>query len=107
MILTFKVKHGRDFTVELGKAHQIAEFALMIGAISTKRVKQFGLKSAIANQILREYSRNKKLRTVHNANLIVPNQSIKVDVDELKVACLNLSLPITFRRDFTKVNQID
>jgi putative transposase len=107
MILTFKVKHGRDFTCELGKAHRIAEFALKTRTRSSKDVKQFGLKSAIANQILRKYSRNKKLKRVGSVKLTVPNQSIQVVGDRLNVPCLKLGLPVTFRKDFNKVNQIE
>ncbi len=108
MILTFKVKHGRDLSVELGKAKQVAEFALRTKARSSKDVKQFGLKSAIANQVLRKYSRNSKLRRVGSVKLTVPNQSIAADSkDELRIPCLKLSIPITFRRDFSKVNQIE
>ena len=107
MILTFKVRHGRDFSTELQKARQIADFALETRTLSSARVRQFGLKSAISNQILREYSRNRKLKGVGNVNLIVPGQSIRKEGDELKIACLKLSLPITFRKDFTKVNQIE
>lgn len=107
MILTFKVRHGRNFSSELMKARQIAEFALKTRVLSSKYVKQFGLKAAIANQILREYSRNKKLKRIGNVNLIIPNQSIKVEEGRLKIACLKLSLSITFRRDFTKINQVE
>ena len=77
MILTFKVKHERDFFIELRRAKQIAEFALKTKTQSSKDVKQFGLKSAISNQILREYSRNRRLKRVEKVNLIVPNASIK------------------------------
>lgn len=44
MILTFKVKHDRDFSKELMKAKQIADFALKTRTQSSKDVKQFGLR---------------------------------------------------------------
>jgi putative transposase len=107
MILTFKVKHKRDFFIELRKARQIAEFALKTKTQSSKDVKQFGLKSVISNQILREFSRNKRLKRVGSVNLIVPNASIKRESDRLYIPCLKLVLPIIFRNDFSKVNQIE
>lgn len=107
MILTFKVKHERDFSIELRKARQIAEFALKTKTQSSRDVKQFGLKSIISNQILREYSRNKRLKRIGNVNLIVPSVGIKRVKDELCIISMKFSLPITFRKDFTKVNQIE
>ena len=109
MILTFKIKHDRDFSGELIKAKQIANFALRTRTQSSKDVKQFGLKSAIANQILREYSRNKKLKEVKNANLIIPNQSIKVNQKKrsIEIPCLKFKFGYQFRNDFTKINQIE
>ncbi len=109
MILTFKVKHDRDFSKELMKAKQIANFALETRTQSSKDVKQFGLKSAIANQILREYSRNKKLKEVKNVNLIVPNLSIKVNQKKrtIEIPCLKFAFGYQFRNDFTKINQIE
>ena len=109
MILTFKVKHDRDFSKELAKAKQIADFALQTRTQSSKDVKQFGLKSAVANQILREYSRNKKLKEVKNVNLIVPNQSIKVNQKKkvIEIPCLKFAFSYRFRNDFTRINQIE
>lgn len=107
MILTFKIRHDMDFSTELQKAHQIAEFAMRTKARSSKNVKQFGLKSAIANQILRKYSRNKRLKRVKSVKLTIPSQSIKVEGNVLKIACLKLELPISFRRDFSKINQVE
>jgi putative transposase len=107
LILTFKVRHGKDLAIELQKARQIAEFALKTKARSSKTVKQFGLKSAIANQVLRKYSCNKKLKRVGSVKLTVPSQSIRAEEAQLQIPCLKLSLPLPFRRDYSKVNQIE
>ncbi|CAC11617.1 transposase related protein [Thermoplasma acidophilum] len=109
MILTFKIKHGRDFSAELKKAKQIAEFAVKTHTLSSKDVKQFGLKSIIANQILRKYSRNKQIKKVKSVKLTVPNQGIKVDKEkrEIYIPSLKLTLTYMFRNDFEKINQIE
>lgn len=107
MILTFKVKHGRDFSIELKKARQIAEFALKTRTQSTKDVKQFGLKAVISNQILRKYSRNKRIKRVGSVKLTVPSYGQHVDENEIYVPSLKLHLPTTFKKGFTKLNQIE
>jgi putative transposase len=103
------IKHRRDFSNELRKAKQIAEFALKTRTLSSKDVKHFGLKSVIANQILRKYSRNKKIKNVKNVQLTIPNQDICLDREkrEIYIPSLKLTLPYTFRNDFEKVNQIE
>ena len=78
MILTFNIKNNRNFSNELKKAKRIAEFAISTHTLSSKDVKQFGLKSVISNQILRKYSRNRKIRNVGSVNLVIPNQGIHV-----------------------------
>jgi len=107
--LTFNIRHNRDFSSELKKAKQIAEFAVRTYTLSSKDVKQFGLKSVIANQILRKYSRNKKIKSVKSVKLTVPNQGIRVDREkqEIYIPSLKLTLPYSFRNDFEKVNQIE
>ena len=108
MILTYKIKHGRDFSVELAKARQVAEFALKNpNQFSSSAVKHIGLKAAIACQILRKYGRDKKIKKISNVNLIVPGQAIKPDTKNkvLWVACLKLTLTYHFT-EFVKINQI-
>ena len=109
MILTYKIKHGRDFIEELKKARQVAEFALEHKALSTKDVKHIGLKSIISNQILRKYSRNKKLKRVQHVNLTIPNQGIRVDKEQrlIKIPSLKLAVHYQFPNHFTKINQIE
>jgi len=109
LILTYIIKHGKDFSSELEKAKQIAEFAVKTHVSSSKDVKQFGLNSKIANQILRKYSRNKKIKSIKHVNLTIPNQGIKADKEkrEIYIPSLKLTLNYNFRNDFEKVNQIE
>lgn len=109
MILTYKIKHNRDFSCELIKARKIAEFAIRTRSRSSADVKHIGLKSAIANQILRKYSHDKKAKRVNKVLLTVPNQSIKVDqtARQINILCLKLELLYEFRNDFEKINQIE
>jgi putative transposase len=108
MILTYKIKHGRDFTVELAKARQVAEYALKNGPSSSALVKHLGLKAVVANQILRKYGRDKKIKKVSKVKLIVPGQEIKVKQQDrtLYISCLKLTLIYHFT-EFVKVNQVE
>ena len=107
MILTYKIKHETDFSKELALAKKVAEYGLSTKSITSKDVKHLGLKSAISNQILKKYSRNKKLQRISSVNLTIPNQSIKIVNDKIYVPCLKLSLDIYFDKNFTKINQIE
>ena len=109
MILTFKIKHNRDFSSELVKARKVAEYVLSHKTRSSKDVKQFGLKSAIANQILRKYGNNKTIKSVNRIKLTIPSQSIKSDKDErtIEIPCLKFKIPYSFRNDYDKINQIE
>lgn len=109
MILTYKIKHGKDFSEELVKARKIAEFAVKHKSLSSKDVKHIGLKSVISNQILRKYGRNKKIKQVKSVNLIIPNQGIKVDRENrtIQITSLKLSFGYQFPDNFDKVNQIE
>ncbi|MCJ7759984.1 transposase [Candidatus Bathyarchaeota archaeon] len=108
MILTYNVKHGSDFSEELQKAKRVASYAVEYRSFTSRDVKHIGLKSMIANQILRKYGRNRTVKKVKNVNLTIPSQGIKVDHDKRVIAipCLKLSIPYRFQ-DFEKVNQIE
>jgi putative transposase len=108
MILTYKVRHGHDYSDELRKAKQIADHVVRHRTFTSKDVKHIGLKSMIANQILRKYGRSKTIKKARHVNLIVPGQGIKADHVQktIKVPCLKLSLSYCFP-DFEKVNQIE
>ena len=109
MILTYKIKHEHDFAVELGKAREVAEFAIDNRTLSSKDVKHIGLKSVIANQILRKYSRNKTVKRINSVNLTIHKQGIKVDREnqEIRIPSLELAFHYRFPDTFTKVNQIE
>jgi len=109
MIITYKIKHNKNFSAELKKAKQIAEFAIKTRSMSSKDVACFGLKSIISNQILRKYSRNKKIKNVSHVNLTITNQGIHVDKEKrhIEIPSLKLILPYHFPNNFIKINQIE
>jgi len=106
-ILTYKIKHKQDFSIELSKAKQIAEYAVKTKCLSSKDVKCFGLKSIISNQILRKYSKNKTCKKVSKVNLIIPGQGIKYINDNIYISCLKLNIVFKKPKDFIKINQIE
>jgi putative transposase len=110
MIITYKVRHDRDFTEELAKARKVAEFAIANrDKLSTKYVKHIGLKAAIACQVLRKYGLNKKAKSVKNVKLIISGYFVKVDKEkkEIYIPCLKLTLHYWFPNNFNKVNQVE
>ena len=109
MILTYKIKHNENFDSELKKAKQVAIFGIKNKVLSSKFVKHIGLKSVISNQILRKYVKNKKIKRVHNVNLIIPNQGIKINKEEkqITIPCLKFSFGYQHLNDFKKINQIE
>lgn len=107
MILTYKIKHKRDFNKELILAKKIAEFGIKYRTISSKDVKHFGLKSMIANQILKKYSLNKNAKKINSVKLTIPNQGIKIESNRIYIPCLKLWLDIHFNKNFEKINQIE
>lgn len=111
MILTYKVKHNYDFSKELKKARMIAEIAVENHPqlLTTKHVKHIGLKSVIANQVLRKYGRNKTIKSVRRVKLTLPNQGIRLNQVERKIRISSLKVEFDYRfpNYFEKVNQIE
>lgn len=105
MILTYKIKHNKNFSNELFKAKQVAEFAIKTRTLSSKDVAHFGLKSAISNQILRKYGKNKKIKQVKNIKLTIPSQAIKLVDGGILILCLKLQIP--FNKTTNKIHQIE
>ena len=112
MILTFKQKHNIDYTNLLLKAKDVADYAAYHKKekLTSKHVSQFGVPSAISNQIIRKYGKNKKIRKVSSIKLIVPNQAIQLDTEkqEIYISCLKLTIRHDIRKiKVTKINQIE
>jgi putative transposase len=108
MILTYRLEHHMDFNQELSKARKIAEYAIKYRTFSSKDVKHIGLKSMIANQILRKFGNQRKARRVKSVKLIIPNQGIKLSKGSttIEIPCLKCSFQYRFS-SFEKVNQIE
>jgi putative transposase len=104
MIKTFKIKHNRDFTNELKKAKQVAEFSIGKCNLTTKDVKHFGLKAVISNQIIRKY---KKAVSVKRVKMPVPNQSLILKGKWLWCSPLSIGINLFYLPSFEKVNQIE
>ncbi len=107
MILTYKIRHERDFSRELSLARKVAEFALTTKSWSSAQVKHIGLKSMIACQILKKYSHSKTIKSVKSVKLTIPSQGIKVISNEIHIPCVKLTLPIYFDKNFEKINQVE
>jgi len=108
MILTYKIEHNRDYSRELVLAKKIADFAIRTRTNTSKDVKHFGLKSVIANQILRKYTR-RIIKKVTNVKLTIPGQGIKFDPTSrtAEIPCLKLTLNCKYIPTFQKIRQVE
>lgn len=110
MILTYRLRHNRDFSEELDKAWQVAEFAVKNPKCrSSKWVSIIGLSSTISNQILKKYGNQKNIKKVHSVNLIIPGQVIKFfeETNSIWIPCLKLNIENMIPYNFTKINQAE
>lgn len=107
-MLTYNLKHGTDFSGELRKARLVADFAIKTKSSSSKDVKQFGLKSAISNQILRKY-RKSRIKRAASVKLTIPGQSVKLDMDAkaITIPCLGLELDAGYLPEFERIRQVE
>jgi putative transposase len=109
-ILTYKLKHGRDFSEELSKAVKVAQYSIKHkNCRTTKSVKHIGLKACIANQILRKYGNNRKAKDAKSVKLTINGYFIKVDREKktITIPSIKLELPYQFPNNFTKINQVE
>ena len=109
-ILTYKLKHGRDFSDELHKALLVAKYSLEHkNCRTTKEVKYIGLKACIANQILRKYGSNYKAKEVKSVKLTINGYFVKADKEKrlIEIPSLKLKLSYQFPNNFSKINQVE
>ena len=109
-ILVVKIKHNTDLTEELKKAVIVANYAIKHRyELSSANVASIGLPSAISNQVLRKYGKNKKCKSINSKNikLVVPSQSVKVDGNKIRIVPLKLTLTNKSQHQILKVYQIE
>lgn len=108
--LVVKIKHNADLTEQLKKSIETANFAIKNrDKLSSANVSNIGLPSAISNQILRKYGKNKKCKCINpeNIKLVVPGQSVKVDGNKIRIVPLKLILINESKYQINKVNLIE
>jgi len=109
-ILVVKIKHHANLTEELKKAILIANYAIKNrDKLSSANVSHIGLPSAISNQVLRKYGKNKKCKSINEKKikLVAPSQSVKIDGNQIKIVPLKLTLTNESKHQITKVYQIE
>jgi putative transposase len=92
---TILVKHSIDYSVELDKARQVAEWAVQNKhQISSKHVKHIGLPAVIANQVLKKYGSG-NAEKVSSVKLTIPRNGngIRIMADHrIYVPCIKANI---------------
>lgn len=113
MILTYKVRHNRDFSLELAKARAIVAYALQNREhFDVKDLSQFGLKPNMAAAIFKKYANDKKTKSVDmsRVKIVVNGSRVRTDFDEdiIRIPVLGLKFPIDDRYPyFDKVSVVE
>ena len=108
--LVVKIKHNTNLIDQLKKAVLVANYAIHNRMkLSSANVAEIGLPSAISNQILRKYGKQKKCKRINDKKikLVAPSQSIKVSGDRIRIVPLKITLTNQSKYTITKVNQIE
>lgn len=109
-IVTYQFPHNEDMVSIFEAARHVAEYAVKNkkrkGKLSSAEVSQYGLPSAISNQIMRKYS-GSTIKKVKNVVIVVPGQSVSYSNDQLRIPCLKISRKFCTGRQILKVNQIE
>lgn len=109
-LLTIKIKHNLKIKEHLKKGIEIANFAIKNrDKLSSKYVKNIGLHSSIASQILRKHGRNKKCKKINpkNIKLIIPGQAIKIVDKKIYLVPFRLYLINDSKYQPLKINQAE
>lgn len=109
-ILVVKIKHHVDLTEELKKAVLVANYAIKNRyKLSSANVSDIGLPSAISNQVLRKYGKNKKCKSINEKKikLVAPSQSVKINGNKIRIVPLKLTLTNESKYQITEVYQIE
>ena len=109
---TIIVQHNTDYSSELAKARQVAEWAVMNKyQCSSKHVKHIGLPSAISNQILKKYGMNKSVKEVSSVKLTIPRNGDGIRItgkNEISVACIKKQIRCWYDLSAVgRINQIE
>jgi len=113
MIVTYKVRHGRDFSEELMKAFEVAEFVVtnkirVSNSVLVKNIRGT-LPSAIATQVMKKYGNQKNIKKIHNVNLTIAGYYVKFveETNSIWIPCLKLHFENFIPYYFTKINQVE
>lgn len=107
MLLTYKIKHHTDLTLQLRAGFEVAKFGLLNKQATSKDVKHFGLPSNVSCNTMRKYKKSKTIKEVRNVKLCVSNQGLKQIEDILVITPLKITIDISHIPPFEKVNYVE